>query len=363
MDNKNARVTVKDIAKAADVSIATVSRVLNQNYYVSPEITERVLEKAAELGYVPNLIARSLKINVTKTIGFIMSDISNTYHITIAKAVEDVIKQEDYSLMVCSTDNKKERELSYLNLLWSKNVDALILNCTGKNNELIGLMNQSIPMVCVNRKLDISGFHGDVVDTNNFKGAYLLTRQLLQLGHRKIFVVNGTPGLSNSVERFEGFCSAMAEAGLPVTSSYPYQYTGNFRLESGYQAIEYMCEMSDKPTAVLCMNNMMSIGALKCLKAKGINLPDDLSICSYDGIENMELMATRPSVACFNPYEIGTRVGNAILERITHPRQKNRQFIFEPAMIAGNTMSIPSDNFAKKFPAKNLSQDFEKTFT
>lgn len=140
-------VTIKDVAKLAGVSIATVSRVINDNYYVSPEIKEKVLQAIEDLDYYPNYVARSLKSEKTNSIGFLVSDISNTYFTTMAKALEDVIHKKNYSLIVCSTEDKKEKELAYLKLLISKKVDGLILNTTGKNDELIAELSKQLPIV------------------------------------------------------------------------------------------------------------------------------------------------------------------------------------------------------------------------
>ena len=135
MGTKN-RTTMKDIANHCGISVATVSRVLNENYYVSPEIKEQVLRAMKELHYSPNYTARSLKCNKSGMIGYITSDISNSYHITIAKAIEDVVKSSNYNLIVCSTNNKKDSEEKYLKLLTSRNVDALVLNSCGENDPL-----------------------------------------------------------------------------------------------------------------------------------------------------------------------------------------------------------------------------------
>ena len=346
MNPSRDRVTVKDVAKFANVSIATVSRVLNGNYYVSPEIADRVNAAIKELQYYPNSVARSLKTRSTKTIGFVVSDISNSYHITLAKAVEDVISVEGYNMIVCSTKGSKERELTYLQLLQSKNFDGLLLNSTAENNDYIASLN--MPMILINRKLKIPNFIGDIIDTDNFQGSYLLTKQLLQLGHRKIFVIKGPKNLNNAFERMQGFISAMKEYGIVVDDQYPFQFEGNFTLKSGYEAVEQIGSMEEKPTAIIALNNMMSVGALKCMKEKNINAPEDLSIVSYDGIDNLELMSTRPSTAQFHPYEIGRCAGEAILQRIENPNMENRTFIFPPTMVAGNAVSIPTDNLSQK---------------
>ena len=340
MDVRNDRITIQDVAKDAGVSIATVSRVINNNYNVNEKTRESVLRSMEKLSYLPNSIARSLKINSTRTIGFVVSDISNTYHISIARAVEDVIAKHNFNMTVCSTGNDKERELTYLKLLMSQNIAGLILNSTGKNEDFILEMNKYIPIVLLNRKIDSPNFIGDVVGTDNEKSSTLLTKQLIKLGHRRIMVVHGSLDLSNGLERYNGFVKAMKEIDIEVGKDYPYQFDSNFTLEGGYNAVEYMKSLPQKPTAVFTQNNMSTLGVLRAFKENNINAPDDISMVSYDTLDNLNLMITRPTVASYDTHSMGYNAGMAILERIKDPTIPNREFIEQPEIIIGNAVGI-----------------------
>lgn len=335
------RATIKDIAREANVSLATVSRVLNHDPCVTDAMQARVMETAKKLGYVPNSIAKSLKTNSTYTIGFLVSDISNNYYISIARTVEDIVSRQNYNLMLCSTGNHKDRELDYLQMLMSKNIDGLILNTTGLNNDFILEMNKKTPIVLLNRRIMEPEFRGDLIDTNSYLGCYKLTKQLLAIGHRKIYVVRGPAHLSNSYERFQGFSDAMNEAGIEINADYPYVYTGEFTLKSGEDAIRHMQNMKDMPTAILSQNNMMTVGILKELRRSMIRIPEDVSLASYDGINNMDLMITRPTSASFDMVAIGEQVGQSILSRIKNPSMPNREYIFDPTITPGNSLGIP----------------------
>ena len=335
------RDTIKHIAREANVSLATVSRALNHDPCVTDAMQARVLETAKRLGYVPNSIAKSLKTNSTYTIGFLVSDISNNYYISIARTVEDMVSCQNYNLMLCSTGNRKDRELDYLQMLMSKNIDGLILNTTGLNNDFILEMSKKTPIVLLNRRIMNVGFRGDLVDTNSYLGCYKLTKQLLAMGHRDIYVVRGPAHLSNSFERFQGFADAMGEVGIAVNGDYPYIYTGEFTLQSGEEAIRHMRQMEHMPTAILSQNNMMTIGILKELRRSMIRVPEDVSLVSYDGISNMDLMMTRPTSASFDMTAIGEQVGESILSRIKHPETPNREYIFDPTITPGNSLGIP----------------------
>lgn len=340
MSMRNDRVTIQDVARDAEVSIATVSRVINKNYNVNDKTREKVQKSMEKLSYLPNSIARSLKINSTSTIGFIVSDISNTYHISIARAVEDVIEKHNLNMTVCSTGNDKERELTYLKLLMSQNIAGLILNTTGKNDDFIIEMNKYIPIILLNRKIDSPDFVGDLVGSDNFNSSYQLTEQLLKMGHRNILVVHGSLKLSNGLERYNGFVKAMEDYGIDVGDDYPYKFNSGFTQEGGYKAVEYMRGLPQRPTAVFTQNNMSTIGVMRACKEYNINAPEDISLVAYDTIDNINLMTTRPTVASFDTRRMGYKAGTAILERIKDPRIKNREYIEQSEIITGNAVGI-----------------------
>lgn len=333
-----ATVTIKDVAKHAEVSIATVSRVINKNYYVSPETSEKVLQAIDKLNYYPNSVARSLKNNSTLTIGFLVSDISNGYFISVIRAVEDIVSKENYNIIVCSTSDKMEEELVYLKLLMSKQVDGMVINTSGKNDDFIASLSKQMPIVLLNRKISRNGFKGDLIDSDNTQGAYALTSHLLSLGHRKIGVINGNLAVSTGSERFSGFKKAMLEAGVEVDDGYQYRYDGDFTTDSGFKGAAKLMEMEDRPTAVLTMNNAMTIGAIKYFRANGIEIPGHVSVACYGNIDNIELMYIQPSIVTLNPVTIGHKIGEFILERIKDDKLSNREFIYSPQLVTGNAV-------------------------
>lgn len=336
------KTTIKDVASKCGVSTATVSRAINNNGYVSKELKDMILSACSELGYISNSTARSLKINSTGIIGYITSDISNQYHITVAKAIEDIIRPSNYNLIVCSTRNSRISEEQYLKLLLGRNIDALVINTTCENDDFIVSISQKLPTVLVNRRLSVSGFHGDFADGNNVLGTYLLTKSLLEHGHRNIYVLEGSYKFSNARERYEGFRKAMAEAGIDTETDYPYRYEGDFTEKSGFDGVVHMLHHFDHaPTAILGTNNAMTIGTLKALHTYHISVPEQMSVVGFNGIDNLELMTTRPTIANYNPYEIGTAAGQFVLDRIDDLSLENREAIFDPVIIPGNATSTP----------------------
>lgn len=334
-------ITIRDVARDAGVSTATVSRVLNSNYYVSPELSDKVLASIKKLNYYPNSIARSLKNESTHTIGLIVSDIANDFFTSVARSIEDVIKEHNYNLIVCSTDNQQEKEYVYLQLLLEKKVDGIILNTTGMNNAFVSDISQQTPIALCGRRVENSTFRGDFVDSDNPTGSYEITRHLIGLGHTKIGVINGQHYVSSAKERHEGFCRAMQTIGVSIDESYPYLFNGDFnRTQSGLDGAAFLLEQAPPPTSIIAMNNELTIGALRYCKEKGVRIPQDLSVCCYGDITNVDLFYVQPSNVTMNAWSIGARLANMIVERIEHKNQiPNREILFTPQLIIGNSVS------------------------
>lgn len=333
------KVTIKDVAKQANVSAATVSRIINKNEKVDPAIREKVLEVIKQLNYLPNSVARSLKKDTTLIIGLLVSDISNPYFTTIAKAIENTVSTSKYNIIFCSTENNKDIEMSYLRLLLSRNVDALIINTTGYNDEYICQLSKSLPIVLLDRKVNESGFKGDFVAVDDFQIGYSLTSELISQGHRKIGVINGLLNVSTGAERFRGFKSAMSKIGIEVDDSYPYVYNGNFTMESGYQGTAKLLNDEDKPTALVIMNNEMTFGALNYCRMHDIAIPDEISIVAYGYFKNMNLMYINLSVAVLEPEIIGAKAAELIMERIrcNTTELSNKSILYSPQFVNGNS--------------------------
>lgn len=343
-------VTIRDIAHAAGISVATVSRALNHSPSVSDAMQERVFQTARQLGYVPNATAKSLKTNSTNTIGVLVSDISNPDYISIVRTIEDIVSPYGYSLILCSTGDSQQRELNYLNMLYSRGVDGLILNTTEQNNDLILKMCEHIPTVLLNRNIQDPRFHGDYIATDNYAGIYQLTNFLLSLGHRDIYIVKGPSHLRNNHERFQGFCAAMQEMGYQVDDDYPFSFSGDYAQQTGISAVRKILAMPQHPSAILTFSNITMLGVLSELSHSLLSrrIPEEVSLASYDSLPNLDLLSIRPVTAQFNNHDIGDKCAHAILERISDPALPNRKFIFKPVIVPGNAVGFAASNQLKK---------------
>ena len=331
-----ANVTIREVAKDAGVSTATVSRVLNNCNTVNEALRERVNSSIKKLGYYPNSIARTLKSNSSKTVGFVVSDIANDFFAGMVRSVEDVLSKSGYNLIVCSTDSNQQREKNYLYLLQEKKVDGIIINISGKNDDLITEISQRLPIVLFSRKIKNPLFKGDFVDNDNYTGITLLTKHLLSLGHKKIGLLNGQLYLSSAAERFEAFCATMESVDIQIDEHYPYVYNGNFnRISSGALGAKELFEKG--ATAILATNNVLALGALQFCRESGINVPSDLSLASFGKISNYEYLYVQPSYVDLFPSAMGTRLSELMIERIESKNSLlNREIRFPTALVPGS---------------------------
>ena len=332
-------ITIKDVAKIANVSVSTVSRVLNEESNVKLQTVQKVKDAMKQCNYVPNNLARGLKSNSSHTIGFLVSDISNSHFTVMAKRIETLLRKNDFNMIICSTDENKEQELSYINHLMSSQIDGIILNTTGYNNSKIVKISQTLPTVLIERKISHPEFRGDYISSNNRDGIYQMAKKLLTLGHRKIGFINCEANISTGVERYEGFKNALNEAGIDISDNYPYLFTSDsFSIENGFSGCSFLMQMQNRPTAIIAANNTLAIGMLRYLRLANIKIPEDVSVLSYGNIDNSDLFFVNSGHTTLNPVMIGEKAAECILSRIAAPNQNNREIIFEPTLLTNSSV-------------------------
>ena len=271
--------TIKDVAELAGVSITTVSHVINETRYVSDELKDKVFHAMKELEYRPNTLARGLRSGKTKTIGLIIPDISNPFFAEYSRKIEDRGFEYGYNVVLCNSDENPAKELLYIDLLLSKQVDGLMIFLTGNNlNIRHHLINGDIPIVVTDR--EPKGVNTDVVLIDNFKGGYNATQYLLSLNHRRIGCISGPSLIRPSAQRVEGYLTALEDAEIPIDEDLI--RLGDFRVEGGEKEMSHLMKISDPPTAVFVCNDMMALGAMRAIQSKGKSVPDDFSIVGFD---------------------------------------------------------------------------------
>ncbi|HAF84864.1 MAG TPA: LacI family transcriptional regulator [Sphaerochaeta sp.] len=264
--HKSEQATIKDVAKQAGVSIATVSRVLNNLGVVNAVTEAKVLASVQDLQYQRNAVARSLKMRKTKSIGIIVPEISNTFFTEIVEQLERLLDPLGYALLLCSSENSVEEEKRKLSFLLERNVDALVVipaSNVGTHFTLPAL--KSTPMVMLDR--EIAGLCCDVVLVDNRKGSYDVTSALIREGHTRIGFLGGEPTVHTSVERLRGYLDAMRQYNLPVEQEFVMQ--GGMNQRSGYSLMKKALAQENCPNAFFVVNDMVHIGATSFLAAEG----------------------------------------------------------------------------------------------
>jgi LacI family transcriptional regulator len=322
-------VTLNDLARQLNVSTATVSRALSTPEMVAPQTRERILEAVQKSGYRLNVIARALRTQKTRTLGLLVSDIRNTFFSAIVKAVEDVARENDYTVMICNADEDGRNEDAAMRLFSERQVSGVIHCFAGGNIKgLQHLQAQGIPLVDLDRKSGLTDV--DFIVVNNERGASLAAQHLIDLGHRQIGMIAGPKHLSNSRSRLEGFRRTLRQAGIP-TSSEQIEF-GDFREASGQEAMYRLLALKKRPTALFVANNEMMAGALSVIRSAQVRIPHDLSVVGFDDAHWFQYLETPLTVVAQPVEAMGRRAAELLLARIEQKQGPTLE-VFEPRLI------------------------------
>jgi len=332
-------VTIKDIARKANVSTATVSHVINETRYVSEPLKKKIKAIIEDLGYQPNRIARSLVIQKTHTIGVIISDILNPFYTAVVRGLEDATSDFGYNVMLCNTDEDINKEIGYLRALLEKRIDgiAIATSFQGDQHPMFHQMNQ-VPLVTIVRKM--KKLKSDAVFADNIGGSYKAIEHLISLGHRKIGVISGPSGLSSGQERLEGVLNAFTRHGIKPNEAW--MHTGDFKRESGYVLAKSILSLGHRPSALFVSNNQMTLGALQALRELGVMIPKDISIVGLDDTEWSVLLDPPLTVIYQSPYDMGNIAGKMLLQRILKKRKRFKTNVIPAKLIERGSASSPN---------------------
>ena len=305
--------TVLDVAKRAGVAPITVSRVINNSGYISLLTRQRVEEAVKELGYVPNTLARGLRSKRTHTLALIVTDITNPYFTLMARGVEDVAGNSNYTVVYCNTDESESKEEKYVNILAQKQVDGVLLvPACGNAASIKFLKSNDIAVVVLDRR--VSGAKTDFVRSDSENGAYRLIKLLIGLGHKQIAIVTGPKDVSTAVDRVTGYQHALSEAGLLESESV---YYGEFNQISGYELTMQAMSHSPRPTAMFGANNFIMVGIIKALRELKLSVPEDVSVVGFDDFPESMLVKPFFTAAAQPAYEMGRLAAEILLKRIS----------------------------------------------
>jgi LacI family transcriptional regulator len=308
-------ITIREVARRAKVSVGTVSNVLAGSGTVRPELRLRVEQAMNDLDYQPNQIARSLKTRQTKTLGTVVSDITNPFFPQLIRGAEDAALERGYLLITLNTDDQPERERRALSLLRSRKVDGILLVTApepGGRAHIAAAQQSGTPIVFLDRVP--AGIPGDSVSVDSRKGARMCMHHLLARGHRRIGLLAGSEMLQPALDRLEAYCEVMRTLGVEADESLIRR--GDFRLESGYRLTKEMMLEDRPPTAIFASNAMMGFGALKALQELGLECPRDVSLAMFDDIPFADVIHPRLTVVAQPVYEMGRRGAELLIARV-----------------------------------------------
>lgn len=308
---------IYDVAREAKVSVFTVSSVINRGQ-VSAPLQRRVETAIRKLNYRPNLLARSLAKRQTHTIGIIVTDIANPFFPLVVRGAEDVIQKSGYSILLCNSDNKREKEECYLELLLSKQVDGILLTkAPGRFTAPLRRMLAAAktPLVLVMRTCP--DLKTETVLTDDFEGAFQATSHLARVGHRRIGIVTGPLSVSNGVARLEGYRKALEARSLDCDPELVIE--GDYRIDSGYRA--GLSLLPRRPDAIFVANYLMTVGFMQAADEIGMRCPEDFGLVSFDDYPWLRCFRPRLTTIELPKYEVGAFSAQILLERLSGKRR------------------------------------------
>lgn len=333
-------ITIVDVAKEADVSYATVSRVINNGDHVRPEKRERVLKAMAKLGFSINQQARSLRGGRSNTIGLLVRDLGTGYVGELVRGIDAELDQAGYDLMLHTTHRRKSKEAAYVATLMRGLADGLLLILPRDPAAYMETLRQRrFPFVLIDHQgIDNKG---PAVGAANRLGGLEATRHLIQLGHRRIGFVTGHPEMGCSQDRLAGYTTALTEAGLGVDPDLIRE--GDFHQPRGYSAAVELLALPDPPTAIFASNDVSAFGVMEAVRDHGKRIPDDVSIMGFDDIPQAGQVHP-PLTTVRQPLEqMGRTAAQMLLELLKDPERRPEKIELPTELIVRNSTKPPKD--------------------
>lgn len=323
---------LKDVAKIAGVSTATVSRVLNDAENVKPVTRVKVQKAIKELNFKPSRVAQRLRIRDGKKriIGLVVPDIQNPFYVDVVRGVEELAYLKDYVVFVGNFAQDEEKEKMYLNIMKSESVDGLIVAPSNeKDDDVMKLVKDGLPIVCVDRGL--SEIDVDVVLVDNRKGAFDAVEFLIQSGYKRIAYIGGLPQIPTTMQRKSGYEDALLKYGIPIDPEL--MRFGDSKHQSGKKLAEELLNLKNRPTALFTGNNLITLGALETIHNQKLKIPQDIAIIGFDDM-SWAISLNPPLTAVRQPgYEIGKRAAEMLFQRVKEPDRKPVKLILRTELI------------------------------
>ncbi|GLF90166.1 catabolite control protein A [Bacillus safensis] len=323
-------VTIYDVAREANVSMATVSRVVNGNPNVKPTTRKKVLEAIDRLGYRPNAVARGLASKKTTTVGVIIPDISSIFYSELARGIEDIATMYKYNIILSNSDQNTDKELHLLNTMLGKQVDGIVFMGGNITDVLVEEFKRSPVPIVLAASVEEQA-QTPSVNINYEQAIYDSVQLLVEKGHKRIAFVSGPMSEPiNSVRKLAGYKRALEEAGIAFDDGLIAE--GDYSYDSGIEALAHLLEQSDKPTAVIAATDEMALGVIHGAQDRGVSIPEDLEVIGFDNTR-LSLMVRPQLTTVVQPtYDIGA-VAMRLLTKLMNKEQVDDQIVELPHRI------------------------------
>jgi len=309
-------VSIKEIAREADVSIATVSNVINKSYKVTEKTKKRVEDIIKKYNYRINIGASSLRSKVSKLIGVIVPEISNPLFSKLNDEIEKYASEIGYSIVICNNNYDYKKDIEHIEMLESRNVDGLIMIPSIEDKKvLVPAIRSNIPTVLINSTIEKCNCDAVVVDI--YKAVFAVVNYLASLGHKKILYTNEEPSLFVSQERLKGYIDGLKNNGLILREDL-IMHVGGFRYEDGYNFVKKILELKDQPTAIIAYGDMLAIGIIKAIFDSGLKVPENYSVIGFDNITIDDYLGIRLTSVAYGIKDIARAAIDALLDRIKY---------------------------------------------
>ncbi|SHF10650.1 LacI family DNA-binding transcriptional regulator [Alkalibacter saccharofermentans] len=315
-------VKIKDVAREANVSVATVSRVLNNIPLVNDETKKRVLDAIERTGYKPNAIARSLKMQKTNTFGIMIPDISLPYYTQVVRGVEDVCNIYDYNIILCNTDSEPSKEEKYFDVFMEKQCDGILYIGKGLKQNLVNKIDSSRVPVVLGAVSDVMGRYHSVA-INNEQASFDVTKYLIENGHESIaFFSDEDEASFVAQERKKGFVRALKKYNIKENPIF--ELKGKYSIKGGYDLMDELLTNAELPTALVALNDEMALGAIRKLEDAGYKVPDDMSVVGFNNFQISEWFKPGITTVAQPMYDIGAISARMLIKILNNSKPEEK---------------------------------------
>ena len=349
---KRKEYTITDIARTLQVSTASVSRALSGAPGVSQKLRERITSFCDEIGYLPASVSRNAHAEKPNIIALILGDVRNPFYANLAFAIQKRLMNSKYMTVVFNSEYNEVKELEFIDIAEQFGFSGLML-ITAQSEAISQKLSETrLPKVLVNRILP--HYNGDSVLTDNFQAGYEAALHLITLGHERIGFIAGPENSSASAQRFDGFRQAMRNYSLPVRREFIWH--SDLKLETGQKLARNFLALSERPSGIVSVNDMTSLGFIAGCKKAGLSIPEDLSLISFDDIPIASLYDIQLTTISQHGEEMGLTAADLMLRRLEHPDREPERVIMKPRLIVRSTTGPCRQQ--QNMPARFTTQSF-----